>query len=255
MGMGSASTISLAKVRQRAAEAREQISDGLDPIALKRQRHGISFEEAARELIAGLAPAWRSKRTKEQWETALRVHCAPICPMRVADISTEDVLRVLRPIWANKNESASRLRGQIENVLDFAKVRGFRSGENPARWRGHLSAVLPRGSKLARPHHTAMPFDEVPAFLARLQAGGVAARAVEFLVFDGWALGRSARRAMVRDRPGEAPLDNPARTHEGEARASGTLVGARLRSATRTWGRSRQRICLSGAATEPTTLP
>ncbi|MCC2654631.1 MAG: integrase, partial [Microvirga sp.] len=95
----------------------------------------------------------------------------------------EDVLRVLRPIWLTKSETASRLRGRIERVLDFAKARGMRTGENPARWRGHLDAVLPRRQKLTRGHHKAMPFDEVPAFVSRLRdAQGVAPRALEFLI-------------------------------------------------------------------------
>jgi integrase len=110
-------------------------------------------------------------------------YCAPLRNKPVAHISTDDILLVLKPIWASKSETASRLRGRIEKVMDFAKARGLRSGENPARWRGHLDAILPRRLKLSRGHHKALPFEDVPAFVIRLRtSAGVAPRALEFLI-------------------------------------------------------------------------
>ena len=96
----------------------------------------------------------------------LTAYCAPLRPKSVAEIGTEDVLKVLKPLWTAKPETASRLRGRIERVLDFARARGQRAGENPARWRGHLDAILPKRAKLTRGHHKAMSFDDVPAFVA-----------------------------------------------------------------------------------------
>src|SRR5215207_1877719 len=109
----------------------------------------------------------------------LRVYCALLRDIPVAKVGTEDVLRVLRPLWTTKAETASRLRGRMERVLDFAKARGMRAGENPARWRGHLDAILPKRAKLTRGHHKALPFDDVPDFMTRLrEMDGVSPRAL-----------------------------------------------------------------------------
>jgi integrase len=143
----------------------------------------MSFGEAADALVESMVPSWRNEKHRAQWKMTLTAYCGPIRSTPLGDISTEDVLRVLRPIWLTKSETASRLRGRIERVLDFAKARAMRTGENPARWRGHLDAVLPRRQKLTRGHHKAMPFDEVPAFVSRLRdLKGVAPRALEFLI-------------------------------------------------------------------------
>lgn len=113
----------------------------------------------------------------------LRVYCASIRSKPVGEVSTDDVLAVLKPPWLTRSETASRLRGRIERVIDFAKARGMRSGENPARWRGHLDAILPKRAKLTRGHHKAMPFDQVPGFMHDLrERQGVAPRALEFLI-------------------------------------------------------------------------
>jgi len=113
----------------------------------------------------------------------LTVYCAPIASLAVTDVNTDDVLRVLKPVWLTKAETASRLRGRIERVLDFAKARGMRSGENPARWRGHLDALLPKRAKLTRGHHKALPFDQVPVFCTALRPmPGVSPAALEFAI-------------------------------------------------------------------------
>src|SRR5215218_8171793 len=130
-----------------------------------------------------MGPSWRNEKHRAQWKMTLSVYCLPIRSVPVAQITTEDVLRVIKPLWHNKSETASRLRGRIERVLDFAKARGMRSGENPARWRGHLDAILPKRKKLTRGHHAAMPFEHVPAFVLRLRAmEGIAPRALEFTI-------------------------------------------------------------------------
>jgi len=180
IGLGSLRDVTLAKARDRAAEARRLLADGLDPLAARTKPRTMTFGEAADALVESMSPSWRNEKHRAQWRMTLTAYCSPIRTLPVADLTTEDVLQVLRPIWLTKSETASRLRGRIERVFDFAKARGMRSGENPARWRGH---VLPRRQKLTRGHHKAMPFDEVPQFIDRLRGmEGVAPRALEFLI-------------------------------------------------------------------------
>ena len=141
----------------------------------------MAFAEAANALIESMEPSWRNPKHRAQWRMTLSVYCASIASRPVEGINTDDVLRVLKPLWLSKPETASRLRGRLERVLDFAKARGMRSGDNPARWRGHLDALLPRPQKLTRGHHKAMPFDDVPSFAAALRSmDGGAPRALEF---------------------------------------------------------------------------
>jgi integrase len=143
----------------------------------------MTFGEAADALIESMASSWRNEKHRRQWKMTLTVYCEPLRSKSVAEVGTEDVLKVLQPLWKTKPETASRLRGRIERVFDFARARGQRTGENPARWRGHLDAILPRRAKLTRGHHKAMPFDEVPAFMAALrEREGVAPRALEFTI-------------------------------------------------------------------------
>jgi integrase len=183
MGLGSLREVPLAKARQRAAEARQLLADGVDPLASRVKAKVMTFGEAADALIESMSPSWRNEVHRAQWTMTLTVYCEPLRSKSVADIGTEDVLKVLLPLWATRTETASRLRGRIERVMDFARARGQRSGENPARWRGHLSAILPKRAKLTRGHHRAMLFDEVPAFVASLrEREGIAPRALEFVI-------------------------------------------------------------------------
>ena len=179
IGLGSLRDVPLAKARDRAAEARRLLAEGSTRSQPATKPRTMTFGEAADALVESMSPSWRNEKHRAQWRMTLTAYCGPIRTMPVADITTEDVLRVLRPIWLTKSETASRLRGRIERVLDFAKARGMRSGENPARWRGHLDAVLPRRQKLTRGHHKAMPFDQVPQFIrpAARNGGRRAARA------------------------------------------------------------------------------
>jgi integrase len=170
MGLGSASSVPLADAREKAASARRKIAQGLNPIDERKRDGGIpTFGEMADNVRETLSAGFRNEKHKAQWKSTLETYAAPLRAKPVDTIATEDVLAVLKPIWTTKAETASRVRGRIEKVLDAAKAKGFREGENPARWRGHLDHLLPRPSKLARGHHAAMPYEEVAAFIARLR--------------------------------------------------------------------------------------
>lgn len=184
MGLGPYPPITLASARRRADEARLARLDGRDPIAEKRRMHGAEFSDAVKAFLASKSGAWSNAKHRGQWEMTLGpTYCASLLPMQVAAISTDDVLRTLKPIWQTKPETASRLRGRIERVLDYATVKGWREGENPARWRGHLDAILPPAKKLSRGHHAAMAYKDIPEFLEALRAhDAISARALEFAI-------------------------------------------------------------------------
>ncbi|MBM6580992.1 integrase arm-type DNA-binding domain-containing protein [Microvirga sp. BT689] len=183
MGLGALRDVPLAKARERAAEARQKLADGLDPITAREKPQVLTFGEAVDALIESMSSSWRNEKHRAQWKMTLTVYCEPLRTKPVTEIGTEDVLKVLQPLWTAKAETASRLRGRMERVFDFARARGQGTGENPARWRGHLDAVLPKRARLTRGHHKAMPFDEVPAFIEALrEREGVAPRALEFAI-------------------------------------------------------------------------
>lgn len=204
MGLGSYPAVSLARAREKAREAMDIIEKGADPI-LERQRarsalraqqaRGISFDAACREYIDARGDEWRNAKHRQQWENTLATYASPVMgKLLVQDIEKEHVLLILRPIWKTKTETASRLRGRIEAVLDWATANGHRDGLNPARWRGHLSELLPKPDKIAKvEHHPALPIHEVGAFMAELrQRDGVATRALEFAILT------AARSGEVR---------------------------------------------------------
>jgi integrase len=170
MGLGSASSVPLADAREKAASARRKIAQGLNPIDERKRDGGIpTFGEMADDVREALSAGFRNEKHKAQWKSTLETYAAPLRAKPVDTIATDDVLAVLKPIWTTKAETASRVRGRIEKVLDAAKAKGFREGENPARWRGHLDHLLPRPSKLARGHHAAMPYEDVVSFIAKLR--------------------------------------------------------------------------------------
>ena len=170
MGLGSAASVPLADAREKAASARRKIAQGLNPIDERKRDGGIpTFGEMADDVRETLSAGFRNEKHKAQWKSTLETYAAPLRAKPVDTIATDDVLAVLKPIWTTKAETASRVRGRIEKVLDAAKAKGFRDGENPARWRGHLDHLLPRPSKLARGHHAAMPYEDVAAFVAKLR--------------------------------------------------------------------------------------
>lgn len=194
MGLGPFPTVSLAAARERATECRKMLLAGIDPIearlasrktAQAETARAITFKTAAEKLVAAHEAGWRNEKHAAQWRSTLATYCYPIAgDLAVAAIDTAIVMKILEPIWTAKPETASRVRGRIEKVLDWASARGCRYGENPARWRGHLDKLLPAPGKVARvKHHAAIPYAELSGFMAELRAqGGTAARALEFSI-------------------------------------------------------------------------
>lgn len=187
LGLGPTSVVSLADARRKAEEAARLRHEGLDPkIAWARASKTASaslFGELALEHIENQSQNWRNAKHRSQWENTLRTYAAPIWDQSVDSITTQDVYDILRPIWSSKPETAKRVRGRIEAVLDAAKARGLRSGENPAGWRGNLAHVLPKRRKAQQKHHPAMPYADVAAFTVQLRKrDGFAARALEFTI-------------------------------------------------------------------------
>ncbi|HEY8033000.1 MAG TPA: integrase arm-type DNA-binding domain-containing protein [Methylocella sp.] len=188
MGLGSAGGVTLARARELASACRAQVAAGLDPIeardtAAKAKSETPTFGRVADALIAAKESEWRNPKHRAQWRMTLETYAAPLRSRPVDEIDTAAVLDVLKPLWQAKPETASRLRGRIEAVLDAAKAQGHRSGENPAAWRGHLAHLLPKRGILTRGHHAAMAYDDVPAFVARLrEREALAALALEFCI-------------------------------------------------------------------------
>jgi integrase len=194
MGLGSLQDFSLAEARQRHRSLRQQISDGIDPLVERRQRNAENAAESAKvvtfrycfeQCLASHEGGWRNAEHRRQWRTSIEQDVLPIIgDLAVDDIGTPHVIRVLEPIWKTKPETASRTRGRIERVLAWATVRGFRSGDNPARWRGHLQEMFPAVGKVAKVnHHEAMAYVDVPAFMGKLrERDHIAARALEFTI-------------------------------------------------------------------------
>jgi len=184
MGMGGALKVSLAKAREKAVAARLLIGEGRNPLEDKQALKAIpTFGDFADDLVTVLSTEWKNEKHKAQWATTLTKDAALLRPMRLDRIETSHVLQTLKPIWSEKPETASRLQQRIARVLDAAKAKGLRTGENPARWSGHLDNLLPARQKLSRGHHAAMPYAEVPAFIAKLrERDAVAALALEFVI-------------------------------------------------------------------------
>ena len=202
VGLGGLHSVPLARARELAANARRQIADGIDPLQARATASAVTeaptFGAFAETVIASLESGWRNDKHRTQWRSTLDTYAAPICNKAVDAITNEDVLAVLNPIWTAKAETASRVRGRIEKILDAAKAKGLRSGENPARWRGHLDNPLPKRQKLQRGHLPAMPWAEVPAFVARLrERQSVSSLALEFVILTGARSGEVLR--SVRD--------------------------------------------------------
>jgi len=183
LGFGSARDVTLARARELATAARAKLADGVMPSGLKRAPSSTTFGAVADKLIEAMRPSWRSEIHAKQWEVTLTKYAAPLRNLSVDKIDTADVLAVLKPLWIDRYVTARRLRDRIERVLDAAKARGLRQGENPALWRGHLDHLLPRRPKVEQAHHAAMPYTDVPEFMAKLrQIEGVTARALEFTI-------------------------------------------------------------------------
>jgi integrase len=194
MGLGPFALYGLAEARGKALEARKLRHEGIDPIEVRRAARTqerlaaaktMTFKQCAAAHIAAHRVGWKNHKHAAQWESTLATYAEPtVGSLPVQAIDTGLVMKVLEPIWATKPETASRLRGRIESILDWARVRGYRAGENPARWRGHLDHLLPARSKVRTvEHHAALPYKELPSFLAALrEQEGIAARALEFTI-------------------------------------------------------------------------
>lgn len=187
MGLGPYPAVTLKRARTLAHDLREVVAAGRDPIAERRDGAETpkTFGEVADSFIAGMEAAWENPKHRAQWRMTLSdTYCRALRQRPIADVDTADVLAVLNPVWQAKSETASRLRARIERVLDHARAKGLRSGENPARWRGHLDHILPPAKKLAkRGHHAAMAYVDVPDFMERLRAApGLGACALELTI-------------------------------------------------------------------------
>ncbi|MFM7698896.1 MAG: tyrosine-type recombinase/integrase [Limnohabitans sp.] len=194
MGLGAVHTISLAEARLKAKEQRLMLVNGLDPITVREQAREaevlarakmMTFDECAAQYIAAHRNSWKNAKHAGQWETTLATYASPVFgSLPVAEIDLGLVMKVLNPLWAEKTETAKRLRGRIESVLGWATTSGYRQGENPARWRGHLENLLAAPNKI-KPvkHQPSLPWKEVGQFMTALrQQDGIASRALEFLI-------------------------------------------------------------------------
>jgi integrase len=188
MGLGGFSDVSLAEARRLRDDAARLVREGRDPIAfrdLAREERAAkpTFGEIADALMTAKEREWRNAKHRAQWRMTLEVYAAPLRMRPVDEVDTTAVMAVLTPLWREKPETASRLRGRIEAVLDAAKAQEHRSGENPAAWRGHLAHLLPKRGKLSRGHHAAMDYADVPAFVAKLrECDAIAGMALEFCI-------------------------------------------------------------------------
>jgi len=197
MGLGPIATVSLADARRKAAEARKLATEGTDPleardtgrraVAAKKAR-STTFDQARDAYIASHRQGWRSAQYASQWRRSVEMYASPVLGgLSVDAIGVTEVTRVLDPIWPTKRVTASMIRARVEQILDWATARGFRSGENPARWRGHLKNLYPAVRKGSRvKNHAAMPYEEVGAFIAQLRAErSAAALALRFIILTG----------------------------------------------------------------------
>jgi integrase len=194
MGLGPYALVTLAEARAKAVEARKALLEGYDPLEAKvaRRAHarfeaakGLTFRDCAEQMISSHEAAWKNPKHRAQWRATLATYVFPnFGGLPVAAVDTGLVLRAIEPIWNAKPETAGRVRGRIEAILDWAKARGYREGENPARWRGHLDKLLPNRRKVRKVrNHPAMPYGEIPEFMDTLRArDSVSARALEFAI-------------------------------------------------------------------------
>lgn len=188
MGLGPVGDVALTRARDLAAECRRDLADGRDPIARRdaerqRDKPVPTFGQVADDLLKELESSWKNEKHRYQWRRALEVEAKSLRTLPIDKVGVEDVIKVLRPIWREKPETAARVRNRIERVLDAGKALNHRSGENPARWRGNLDALLGKRDKSQKKHHRALPIDDTPGFIADLRAqGGMSALALEFTV-------------------------------------------------------------------------
>jgi hypothetical protein len=190
MGLGGENAVTLAEAREMARKNRHLLAIGKDPLTEKRaalaaERGTVTFREASDAYITAHTPGWRNAKHAQQWRNTLETYAYPLLgDLPVGETDTRLVLKVLEPIWKVKTETAKRLRGRIERILDWSTVRSYRSGDNPARWRGHLDTLLAKPTKVHKvTHFAALPCADAPELMAVLrEQKGVAARALAFLI-------------------------------------------------------------------------
>lgn len=204
VGLGGYPEVSLKDARDKARAIRDKVREGVDPVEERKAARSallaanaaaITFEEAASQYIATHEKGWRNAKHADQWRNTLKTYAYPVVgALQVRDVSDAHVMRVLEPIWTETTETAVRLRGRVEKVLDWATARKYRDGLNPARWRGHLETMLPAPSKIRkRDHHAALPAAKLAGFMKKLRAHpGTGARALEFVILT------AARSGEVR---------------------------------------------------------
>ena len=197
MGLGGYPDVPLAQAKDAARDARAKLSQGTDPIAdgrakrsamIAAQTAAITFSRAAEQYIEAHEAGWKNAKHAQQWRNTIETYAGPVIgKLLVQDVGLPHVMSILEPIWRGKTETASRVRNRVELVLDWATARGYRSGTNPAKWKGHLDKLLPAPSKVAnKTHHRALPFPKAPQFMRQLREhGGVGARALEFVILTG----------------------------------------------------------------------
>lgn len=206
IGLGGYPAVTLAQAREKARAIREDIANGVDPVEQRRaarsalmatQGARITFDECAEKFIEAKAAEWRNPKHRAQWAATLKKYASPVIgSLDAQDITLAHIVKILEAdnLWTTKTETASRLRGRIESVLDWATVRGYRTGDNPARWKGHLDKLLPAPTKTkVVKHHAALPYTQINAFLTELRGReGIAAKALEFVILT------AARSGEVR---------------------------------------------------------
>lgn len=194
IGLGSYPEISLKSARQLAKDMREQIANGKDPVETRKQaslalikarNHSKTFDDCATEYIARIESQWTNKKSKSQWQNTIRDYASPyIGKMPISEVTTQDILRILTPIWDSKTETATRIRSRIERVIAYATTHGFRTGDNPAKYKGHLDTILPPPQKLKNlTHHPALPYCQTGQFVRQLRKlETISALALEFTI-------------------------------------------------------------------------
>jgi integrase len=223
MGLGSVAVYPLAEARRKAADARRLVAEGIDPIeqraalaaaAAASAAKAMSFKECAEAYIKAHRAGWKNPKHAAQWPATLGAYVYPVfgaVPVAMVDVGL--VMKAIEPIWTTKPETASRIRGRIEAILDWAAARGYRAGENSARWRGYIENLLPKKTKI-RPveHHAALSYHELPAFMAELRSQpGIGARALEFAILTaartGEVIGARWREMSFDDRMWTVPAE------------------------------------------------
>jgi len=242
LGLGGGRDLLLAAARTEATALRAMLASGEDPKAARAKEEVPTFGESADAYVETMQPSWRNPKHAAQWTMTLKTYAKSIRNHPIDEITTQDVLDILQLLWKRVPETAKRLRGRIENVLDAAKAKGQRSGENPARWRGHLDQLLPKRQQLTRGHHVALPYEGVPAFMEELRTRtAVAARALEFTI-----LTACRTSEVLGAKWDEIDLEKcvwtiPANRMKAARRTSGAIISALLGNAPRNAvGRGRE---------------